>query len=103
MSLIITKENFEEEVMNSNVPVLIDFFAPWCGPCKMVSPVIDSIAFEFQEDIKVGKINVDEQHELAAEFKIMSVPTLAVIKDGQITALEVGAKDKNGIKKMLDL
>ena len=101
MSVInITKNNFAEEVLNSDKPVLLDFWASWCGPCRMVSPIIDEIAGE-RADIKVGKINVDEQPELAAEFKVMSIPTLVVIKDGKIVNQSVGAKPKNQILEML--
>lgn len=101
MSVInITKNNFAEEVLNSDKPVLLDFWASWCGPCRMVSPIIDEIAGE-RADIKVGKINVDEQPELAAEFKVMSIPTLVVIKDGKIVNQSVGAKPKSQILEML--
>ncbi|SMC76444.1 thioredoxin [Papillibacter cinnamivorans] len=101
MSLKITKENFEEEVLKSDVPVLLDFWAPWCGPCRMVGPVVEELAGEVSGTAKVGKINVDEERELAETFRIMSIPTLAVIKNGKVTALEVGARDKRGLKKLL--
>ncbi|MDP4118718.1 MAG: thioredoxin [Bacillota bacterium] len=102
MSVItLTKENFENEVINSEKPVLIDFWASWCGPCRMVSPIIDEIAEE-NHDIKVGKINVDEQGELAQAFKVMSIPTLIVIKDGKIVNQSVGAKPKNQILEMVE-
>ena len=92
MSVIhITKDNFQTEVMDSKVPVLLDFWASWCGPCRMVSPVVDEIADE-TPTIKVGKINVDEQRELAAAFNIMSIPTLVVIKNGKITNQALGAR-----------
>ena len=94
MSVInITKNNFSEEVLNSDKPVLLDFWASWCGPCRMVSPIIDEIANE-RADIKVGKINVDEQPELAAKFSVMSIPTLVVIKDGKIVNQAMGARPK---------
>lgn len=99
--LTVTAENFEEEVLNSDKPVLLDFWATWCGPCKMVSPIVDEIAEENTE-IKVGKINVDEQGELAQKFGVMSIPTLLVIKDGQVATRSVGAKPKTAILKMLD-
>jgi thioredoxin 1 len=101
MSVInINKNNFNEEVMNSNKPVLLDFWASWCGPCRMVSPIVDEIAGE-RSDIKVGKVNVDDQPELAAQFGISSIPTLVVIKDGKIVNHAVGARPKNDILAML--
>ena len=96
----ITKNNFQEEVINSEKPVLLDFWAEWCGPCRMVSPVVDEISEE-RSDIKVGKINVDEQQELAAKFGIMSIPTLVVMKDGKIVNQSVGAGPKSRILAML--
>lgn len=101
MSVInINKNNFQEEVMNANQPVLVDFWAAWCGPCQMLGPVIEEIAAE-RNDIKVAKVNVDEQPELASQFQVMSIPTLIVIKDGQIVNKSVGAKPKDQILKML--
>lgn len=98
--LTITKDNFQQEVLNSNVPVLVDFWASWCGPCRMVSPVIDEIAEE-RSDIFVGNINVDEQRELAAQFGVMSIPTLVVLKNGREVNRSVGAKPKSQILAML--
>lgn len=100
MSLVITKENFESEVLKSDKPVLIDFWAAWCGPCKMLSPVIDEIAEE-RSDIKVGKINVDEQPELASQFAVMSIPTLIVFKNGEIANKAIGVQPKDAILSML--
>ena len=94
--LHITKENFVNEVLNSDRPVLVDFWASWCGPCRMVSPLVDEIAAE-HPDIKVGKVNVDEQPELASQFQVMSIPTLMVVKNGQVTQRTVGARPKNQI------
>lgn len=100
MSLVITKENFESEVLKSDKPVLIDFWAAWCGPCKMLSPVIDEIAEE-RGDIKVGKINVDEQPELASQFAVMSIPTLLVFKNGEVANKSIGVQPKDTILSML--
>ena len=101
MSVIhINKSNFQNEVLNSEKPVLLDFLAPWCGPCRMVSPVVDEIASE-RGDIKVGKVNVDEQPELAAQFGVMSIPTLVVMKNGKLANKTVGAKPKAQILAML--
>ena len=96
----INKNNFQNEVMNSDKPVLLDFWAPWCAPCRMVVPVIEEIAGE-RPDIKVGKINVDEQPELASEFSIMSIPTLVVMKNGKIVQQVSGARPKKAILEML--
>ena len=96
----INKNNFQSEVMNSDKPVLLDFWAPWCAPCRMVVPIIEEIAGE-RPDIKVGKINVDEQSELASEFSIMSIPTLVVMKNGKIVQQVSGARPKNAILEML--
>ena len=99
-ALTITKDNFELEVTMSDKPVLLDFWAPWCEPCKMVTPIIDEISDEVFI-LKVGKINVDEQPELAVEFKVMSIPTLAVVKGGVIVKKSVGVKSKAEILDML--
>ena len=96
----INKNNFQDEVMHSDKPVLLDFWASWCGPCRMVSPIVDEIAAE-RSDIKVGKINVDEQPELAAQFGVMSIPTLVVMKNGSIANQAVGARSKMQILAML--
>ncbi len=98
--IVITKENFESEVINSDKPVLLDFYADWCGPCRMVGPIVSEIADE-RDDIKVGKINVDEEPELAAQFQVMSIPMLAVVKDGEVINTSVGARPKSQILDLL--
>lgn len=97
----INKNNFHEEVMNSDKPVLVDFWAPWCGPCRMVVPIVEEIAAEHPE-YKIVKVNVDEESELASRFRVVSIPTLVVVKDGQIMEQSVGARPKNQILAMLE-
>ena len=96
----INQSNFQNEVMNSDKPVLLDFWAPWCGPCRMVVPIVEEIARD-RSDIKVGKINVDENPELAGQFGVMSIPTLVVMKNGKIVNQSMGAKPKSAILAML--
>ncbi|MBR6454939.1 MAG: thioredoxin [Fibrobacter sp.] len=99
--LKITSKNFEREVLKSDKPVLIDFWAPWCGPCRMLSPTITEIAEEYKDKVKVGKVNVDEEAELAAMFRVSSIPLLVVMKDGKVVNSAVGVRPKSQILKML--
>ena len=102
MSVVnINQANFENEVLNSEKKVLVDFWAPWCGPCRMVSPIVDAIAEE-RADIKVGKVNVDNEEEIAARFGIMSIPTLMVFEGGKVVKTAIGARSKDELLKMLD-
>ena len=101
-ALNINKNNFVEEVMNSEKPVLVDFWASWCGPCRMVIPVVEKIAEEYPE-YKVVKVNVDEEQELAAQFGVMSIPSLMVFKNGEVVNKSVGAKNKQQILAMLEV
>ncbi len=100
-TLTFTKENFQQEVLDADKPVLIDFWAPWCGPCRAVSPIVDEISGEIGAKVKVGKINVDEQPELAQQFGVMSIPTLVVMKGGKVIKSAVGARSKDYILNML--
>jgi len=99
--ITITKDNFEEEVIKSDKPVLLDFWASWCGPCRMIAPIIEEIAEE-NDTIKVGKINVDDERDLSLQFGIQSIPTLIVIKDGKVANQAVGAMPKENILALLD-
>ena len=99
--VIFTKDNFEAEVINCDKPVLVDFWATWCGPCMMLSPIVEEIANELSGTVKVGKVNVDEEGELAVKFGITSIPTLMVFKNGQVTNTAVGYRTKEEIIKLI--
>jgi len=100
--VVITLENFEEEVVNSDVPVLVDFWAEWCMPCRMVAPIIDELAKEYEGKIKVGKINVDEENELAMKFRIMSIPTIGLFKNGKMVDKIIGARPKADFVRFIE-
>ncbi|MBR4961404.1 MAG: thioredoxin [Clostridia bacterium] len=100
--LKITKDNFDKEVLESSIPVLIDFWAPWCGPCRMLAPTIEALAEELDGKVKVGKVNVDDDGELAAKFGIASIPTVVVMKNGKTTAKSVGLVPKAKLLELLD-
>ena len=103
MSVInLTTENFEEEVLNAKEPVLVDFWATWCGPCQTMGPVVDELAQELT-DVKVGKVNVDEQMVLAREYKVMSIPTFLVFKDGKVAERTLGVQEKSELEQLLSL
>ena len=99
--LKISRENFENEVMKSDIPVLIDFWAPWCGPCQMMGPIIEQLAEEYEGKAKVGKVNVDEEGELSQAFGVMSIPTIVLVKDGKVVKQAVGARPKAEVEAML--
>ena len=101
--ITLTSENFRTEVLESTVPVLVDFWASWCGPCRMIAPTVEEIAKEYEGKIKVGKVNVDEQGDLASEYDIMYIPTLIVFKNGKVTNTSNGLKRKDEILKMLEI
>lgn len=103
MSIQITNSNFNKEVLESNVPVLLDFWAPWCGPCKMQGPILEELAKDLKGIAKIGKVNVSEEMELSRMFKVQSIPTLAVIKNGQLIEQQVGLRDKNRLRQMIGL
>lgn len=102
MPITITKNNFAAEVINSGKTVLLDFWAPWCGPCRMIAPTIEEISKDAPPNVLVGKVNVDEQPELASQFGVMSIPTILVLKNGKVTSQAVGVRPKSAILNMLN-
>jgi thioredoxin 1 len=100
--LEITEQNFQNEVLNSSIPVLVDFWAPWCGPCKMISPVIDELAREYDKKIKVGKMNTDQNLDIAGKYQVTSIPTIMIFKDSKPVERIVGFRSKNDLKKVID-
>ncbi len=99
--LQVTDENFEQEILKSNIPAMVDFWAEWCGPCKMVGPVVEELAKEYEGKIKIGKMNVDENRQTPAKFGIRAIPTLILFKDGQVAQTIVGAQPKSAIEEEL--
>ena len=100
--IILTKDNFAQQVLNSTMPVLVDFWAEWCGPCKMIAPLLDELADEYQGKVSIGKVNIDEQQALATQYGIRAIPTLLLINKGQVAEQMVGAKSKRDLKASLD-
>jgi thioredoxin 1 len=102
-AITLTTANFNEEVINSQLPVLVDFWATWCGPCRMVGPIVEELAQELEGQIKVGKLSVDDEQEIASQYGVMSIPTLLLFKDGKVAVTVVGARPKEDLRKQLGI
>ena len=100
--LVLTSDNFKTEVLESDIPVLVDFWASWCGPCKMLGPVISELAEEYEGKVKVGKVNVDDEEDLAMEYNVQSIPTVLLFKEGKVVEQSLGFKPKAAFKAMLE-
>ncbi|MBR2500568.1 MAG: thioredoxin [Clostridia bacterium] len=101
--IVITKDNFEEEVLKSDIPVLIDFWASWCAPCRMLAPVIEELAIELEGAVKVGKVNIDDEQALALDYRVVSIPTVLLFKDGEVVKMSIGYKSKEELKEELGI
>ena len=101
--IVITKDNFEEEVLKSDIPVLIDFWATWCAPCRMLAPVIEELAIELEGAVKVGKVNIDDEQALALDYRVVSIPTVLLFKDGEVVKMSIGYKSKEELKEELGI
>lgn len=100
--MVINKNNFEEEVLKSDKAVLVDFWAPWCGPCRAVGPIVDELASEYEGKAKISKLNVDDEGEIAAKFRVMSIPTIMIFKDGEVVEKVIGARSKSELISLID-
>lgn len=102
MERIFTSENFDAEVLNSDIPAVVDFFATWCGPCKMMAPVVEALASEYDGKVKIGKLDVDENTDIAARYGVMTIPTIILFKNGEIVSKTIGVQSKNTLKNAID-
>lgn len=100
--MVISKDNFEQEVLKSDKAVLVDFWAPWCGPCRAVGPIVDELAGEYAGKAKISKLNVDDEGEIAAKFRVMSIPTIMIFKDGEVVEKVIGARSKSELTSLID-